>query len=474
MIRQVFVIKGDEIIYQRIFGNALSKENVENLRFKIKQDTIKESEKSIGYFDFYKYRVAYIIELELDLIFIIITGLVDDFFRLIQPILNNFKDEFLKLFGDDIKDKNLDSEKIKILDLVLDSMHNEIKPKISVVGFSGVGKTTIKNLIKSGEVPLQHIPTISGDIATIKIGKLQFSLFDFAGQEQYKYLWKGFIKGSNAVIVVTDSTPINVEKSRYFISLRNDEAPYAQIAVIGNKQDLSHSMIVKNIENILGLKTYPMVANSSDNREKMIQIIADILDMSIYSSPLMEGTIDKENLEQFQNTEAETETVLDFDIAEEKFGNVKLDPNLLDEVINDIKGVKVENILRNHLKIINSTLKVLNNNEELTFEEFYKNYQDYVKKEFICRNIALKQFLETQFSLLKKSVEEDKFIAIKLKDDKDVIINALLCAYLSQSYPYKFPIFEKLSNLSIFSGFDAQTVKEIHAYYLRIMNKIGK
>ena len=41
MLRQVFVIKGDDIIYQRIFGNALNKYEVEDLRFKIKSDAMK-------------------------------------------------------------------------------------------------------------------------------------------------------------------------------------------------------------------------------------------------------------------------------------------------------------------------------------------------------------------------------------------------------------------------------------------------
>jgi len=488
MIRQTFVIKGDEIIYQRIFANALSKENVEDLRFKIKQDVLRTSDEIIGHFDYFKFRVAYHIDIEFNLIFIIITDLVDDFFRLIQPILNSFKEEFFNLFKDDVKDNKYDLENIQDLNSFLDSLHNEIKPKISIVGFSGVGKTTIKNLIKLGEIPLQHIPTISGEIASIKIGKLQFSLFDFAGQEQYKYLWKGFIKGSNAVLVITDSSPINVEKSRTFINLRNDEAPYARIAVIGNKQDLSHAMKVENIENILGLRAYPMIANRAENRDKMILIIADILNMSLDDSPLMDSFSTKTPLTEVQQSEEVVEeknlgTIKETKLEEkiepkpvkmEDINTVTLDCDLLDSVINDIKGVKVENILRNHLKIINNTIKVLNNNEELTVEVFYKYYQDYITNQFVCKNIALKQFLETQLSLLQKSIEEDEFIVTILKDDKDVIINALLCAYLSQSNPYKYPIFETLSEQFNFKNFDAETIKEIHAYYLRIMNKIGQ
>ena len=473
MLRQVFIIKGDDIIYQWIFGNALSLADIENLHFRMKQDAMKKAERPIGYFDHYKYRVAYKINIERDLIFIFVSGLMDDFFGLIQTMLNNFHDEFLDLFDGDI-DEKLDSEKILSLDSLIDSFHNEIKPKIAVVGFSGVGKTTIKNLIKLGEVPLKHIPTISGDIATIKIDKLEFTLFDFAGQEQYKYLWKGFIKGSNAVLVITDSTPINVEKSRYFIALRNEEAPYARIAIIGNKQDLDHSMKVENIENILGLKTYPMIANRPENQDKMNNILVDILDLNRESSPLIESIPERKELDIGDKDEIITRKEVSVEKVEEGLIGINLDPKLNSEVINDIKGVQIENILRNHLNMINTTIKVLNNDEEQTFEEFYDNYQDYTQNAFVCRNAALKPFLETQFAFLQKAVQEDEFLATKLKDDKDIIMNALLCAYLSIANPFKYPIWETISNQFPFESLDAETVKEVHAYYLRIMNKISK
>ncbi|MFX1339020.1 MAG: ADP-ribosylation factor-like protein [Promethearchaeota archaeon] len=471
MLRQVIVIKKDDIIYERLYANALKRGEIEDLRFKIKKDAIKEKENAVGFFDYYKYRVSYVVDLELDIIYIFITGLMDDYFSLIKPEMDGFKNEFLEIFEADLSKNTLDPEKIKILNKYIDSMHKNIKPKIAVVGYSGVGKTTTKNLIRMDEIPSHHIPTISGDVATAKIGDLEFQIFDFAGQEQFSYLWKGFIKGSNAVLVVTDSSPLNVEKSRFFIDLRNDEAPYARIAILGNKQDLDNAMDIDNIENILGIKTYPMVANQPENREKMIQIIANILDMNIESSPLIEGLIEGNKFASEPMKEAIKEISLDE--RQEYLRQINIDQKLSNEVSDDIKGVKVENILRNHLKMINYTVKSLNNGQELTFEEFYNYYQGYTKNALGCRNIALKQFLETQFSRLRKEIEEDEFIATKLKEDVDAIINALLCAYLTKSNPQKYPIFENILNDFTFKGFDSQTIKDIHAYYLRVINKFG-
>jgi len=293
MLSQVYVLKRNDIILKRIFANALTDSEIVDFSFKIKNMAAKEKAKEKGHFDFINYRVSYDMELESDSTFMFITGLMDDYFRSIRSALDTFKTEFLKLCSNNIKEIKLDSSKIKTLNNIIDKIHRELKPKISVVGFSGVGKTTIKNLIKLDEIPLQHIPTISGDIATIKIGKLFFNLFDFAGQDQFRYLWKGFIKASDSVLIITDSTPKNIEESRFFLELRDKEAPYARVAIIGNKQDLPNAMSAEDIQNAIGIKTYPMIANRKENREKMIHIIAEILDMNPESNPLIDPLFDE-------------------------------------------------------------------------------------------------------------------------------------------------------------------------------------
>ncbi|MFX1480600.1 MAG: ADP-ribosylation factor-like protein, partial [Promethearchaeota archaeon] len=163
-------------------------------------------------------------------------------------------------------------------------------------GFSGVGKTTTTRLIKSEEIPMQHIPTITGEVATIKIGKLSFFLWDFAGQDQFDFLWEKFIRGSDAVLLMTDSTLENLEKSRFFIDLVNKAVPYARFAVIGNKQDLPDVMKVEDIERLMGNKAYGFVAIDPENRPKMIRIIADLLDMDTKVSPLLKPLLERENL----------------------------------------------------------------------------------------------------------------------------------------------------------------------------------
>ncbi len=480
MLRQVFIIQKDDIIYQRIYGKALSTDEIKDLRFKIKLDAKKKIGDKVGYFDYYKHRVVYDVDFELDLIFMFITGLMDDFFRLSQIELFNFKVEFQKIIIDLDKNQLIDKETLKELDPIIDALHKNISPKISVIGFSGVGKTTIKNLIKKGEISLRHIPTISGDIATIKIGRLEFSLFDFAGQEQFKYLWKGFIKGSNAVLIVTNSTPENVEKSSFFLQLVEDEAPYALTAIIGNKQDLENAMSVESIENILGVKTYPMVANRPENRGKMIKIIAEIMDLDIKTLDLLEFIPEEElqieessQLDQIRsNMISKKGKELELSKSTETIKDFVLHRKLYDETINVIKGEREENEIKNHYNMIANTLKTLNDFNEYSYSEFNKNYFDYINYNLNLTNIRLKQFLEQEFSQLKKTIESSK-IKSPTEVNNDIIIYALMCAYLTKVKSEKFPEFESFLDYFDLNNLSEQLTKELNLHYLRILKNFN-
>jgi len=256
------------------------------------KDAFVKSTDRVNYHDYYKYRISYITETRLEVIFLFVTGLTDNFDN-IKKELTKCKKEFLNLFEDIIKHK-YDDKTFEVFDPTIDAIHKNLRPKISLVGFSGVGKTTITRLIKAEEIPMQHIPTITGDIATIKIGKLHFHLWDFAGQEQFSYLWNNFIKGSDAVLLISDSSLENVEKSKFFLELIKEQAPHAHTAVIGNKQDLQTAMKPDQIEKILGLKAYSMIAKDPVNRDKMITIIADILEMSAEVSPLLKPLLKRD------------------------------------------------------------------------------------------------------------------------------------------------------------------------------------
>jgi small GTP-binding protein len=293
MLRQVFIIKDQEPIFSRTFGKALDDEGFAQILKQISAEAFKVSTEKIQFHDYFKYKISYLAIPDKNLLFMFVSDLSDKF-QNVQKELKKCKKEFMEMFGM-ILDEKLDEDTFEIFDPTIETIHKNLRPKISLVGFSGVGKTTITRLITAEEIPTEHIPTITGDIGTIKIGKLFFHLWDFAGQEQFSFLWNNFIKGSDAVLLITDSTLENCEKSKYFIELIKKESPYAHMATIGNKQDLPDAMPIADIERHLGTKAYSMIATDRDNRDKMITIIADVLEMSGEVSPLLKPLIDRDN-----------------------------------------------------------------------------------------------------------------------------------------------------------------------------------
>ncbi len=295
MLRQVFITKEENVIYRQDFGKGLGNDSIGEVFGKIHREAFRVNAETLNANDFFKYRVSYLSAPEKHLLFIFVTDLTDKEEN-IEKQIKTCKKEFLGMFEIFFEDEEMefDEETFEIFDPTIESIHKALRPKISLVGFSGVGKTTISRLIQAEDIPMEHVPTITGDIGTIKIGKLHFHLWDFAGQEQFSYLWNDFVQGSDAVLLITDSTIENVDKSRFFIELISKEAPHSQVAVIGNKQDLPDAMPVSEIEKILHNKAYSMIATDPENREKMIQIISDILDISGEISPLLKPLLERD------------------------------------------------------------------------------------------------------------------------------------------------------------------------------------
>ena len=294
MLRQIYVILKDEIIYQKHYGKGLDASLFENILPKIKTDAFSNYGSEINAYDFFKFKISYIVDKDLNLMIIFVSGLTDNYDR-IKIELSNLKNDLVNFHGNAIKD-GVDIVLGEDMEPILDAIHRNLRPKISIVGFAGVGKTTITNLIKSEEIPMEHIPTITGDVATIKLGKLHFLLWDFAGQEQYSHLWTKFIRKSDAVLLITDSSFDNVEKSKYFKDLISQEAPHSSSAIIGNKQDLTTAIDIGMIENLMEVKAYPMIAIEKANKIKIIRIIAELLEIDPEVSTLLKPLFDREKL----------------------------------------------------------------------------------------------------------------------------------------------------------------------------------
>jgi small GTP-binding protein len=205
----------------------------------------------------------------LEKIIIVICTDVDDKDEDISPKMETLIQQFTLRYGDIFKtdrwsgDRNLFVDFYDVIDNVI------LGPiKISIVGFGGVGKTTILHLICGKPINLEYIPTITADItSTTNLGKREVVLWDFAGQIQFHGLWQGLLRGTRLILLVTDSTYDNVQQSKKIIKELIEKYYHnVQIIAFANKQDLTNRLSPKFVEKILNVPTYGTVGVNQDYR----------------------------------------------------------------------------------------------------------------------------------------------------------------------------------------------------------------
>jgi small GTP-binding protein len=148
--------------------------------------------------------------------------------------------------------------------------------KIALVGEGGVGKTTTLHLLMGDTPPLQYVPTIALNLETvenIRFGNYSLVLWDFAGQERFRNLWKFYFHGADVIFLVCDSSLRNVIISKDILKLIKRDAPKVPVFSLANKQDKPNAMRPEVVQKILGIPTYPMVAIDKNRRDEMLRIL---------------------------------------------------------------------------------------------------------------------------------------------------------------------------------------------------------
>jgi len=158
------------------------------------------------------------------------------------------------------------------------------KLKISLLGHGGVGKTTILHLLNGGKMPQTYIPTIGVDIQKVegtRIGTYELLLWDFAGQERFRKLWKTLFSRCRIVFLVTDSTLENVLQSKDILEFLKEHDSLNAVVIIANKQDLPGALQPSIVQRLLGIKTFGLVAIDPNDRLKALDIIQKSLEREV-------------------------------------------------------------------------------------------------------------------------------------------------------------------------------------------------
>lgn len=128
---------------------------------------------------------------------------------------------------------------------------NELVMKVCVVGEGGTGKTSMLHRLVKDEFISDMKMTIGTGLMTHSIEvdsqKIIYQLWDFAGENRFRFFLPNYLKGAKAVILCYDMTrfpTFNNLNEWYSIVESNIDLSKMVVYLVGNKKDLKQKKAV--------------------------------------------------------------------------------------------------------------------------------------------------------------------------------------------------------------------------------------
>ena len=158
--------------------------------------------------------------------------------------------------------------------------------KVALMGSGFAGKSTLIRLLTDTTKKLdrKYSPTAGMDCGTITLdNSTKITLVEMGGQTHFEFLWSDLLKGSKMVVVVTESSPKAVLKTRQLLNKYKEQLDGVKLIAIANKQDIPGSMKPASVQDLLGIPTFGMVAIDPKERVHGYRLIVDGLQQMIAS-----------------------------------------------------------------------------------------------------------------------------------------------------------------------------------------------
>ncbi|MHA1269221.1 MAG: ADP-ribosylation factor-like protein [Candidatus Helarchaeota archaeon] len=450
MLREILIVHKKQIILYKKFGKSFTWDKISYLIYLLDDLTENLDKDTFNFLNLIKYRIIYFFESTLKYLILLIVDFNDKLLD-IKNGIKDLKDEFKNYI------EVSQNGEIKILDYdplyqIILSFFKELSPKIVFIGLGGVGKTTITKLIRAEDIPTNHIPTVVGNIVNIKIGNLTFTGWDLAGQEQFSFIWNKFIRKSDIIFIVVDSSESvsKIKRNKYFIDLIKRESPNSKVAAIANKQDMDRAKSPEIIQKILEVPTFPLVAIDEDQRVNMLSYIADILELSEEIHALIEPMVIRDDLIQLAELTLELSgnlnkvskiyeqiAILSNELGEKGLANYffsksKTISQSIDDYITNLKKkhgiIKIKNSSTNLIdfNILNEKNEQINsiNNKIIELDDKISLIKNKMSNPKIYKNKKVFNDLQKEFDSLNQEKEllKEKLVELRINKIQYLII----------------------------------------------------
>ena len=131
------------------------------------------------------------------------------------------------------------------------SLEREFVFKISILGDSAVGKTSLINQFVEGSFQDDYKPTLGANIVRKDINlngvKVRLIMWDLAGQEKYRVVRSMYFQGCEGALLIYDVTRYNTLESidsKWLRDFKKYVKKKGAFVLIGNKSDLGEQRAV--------------------------------------------------------------------------------------------------------------------------------------------------------------------------------------------------------------------------------------
>lgn len=287
MLRQIHIFLDSELLFVKDFARALGTEELTNVKTIIQKYINmpmpgKTFQRNIGTFQIYHRAFK-------NLYFLFITDIVDSI-QYIDTIMIKTIERFMEMFPNPSEVNNPSPTKSQFNNF-LHEIQMELHSKIAIIGPAYSGKTTLYNMLKSGE---EKTLMDFAKTSTLEIDHICFDLWDFQLKDNFSLLWAKFVRGSDLIILIFNLANYNLKMITHFLNLHKIESNYSKLLIIGNKRDLVEDGDLKRIKNELKIPEFKEVSlNSPEAKSEIHKSIMEILGLKKEFPENFEGLVNE-------------------------------------------------------------------------------------------------------------------------------------------------------------------------------------